>query len=74
MRKLQLVVGHVQKQHEKPTFTLAAMAGNKTLREWNFASEKERSDFLLNRNTNPGAIQFSDDDLEALGIDPKTLG
>jgi hypothetical protein len=73
MKKLHLVTGHVRRLNEKPIFTLAAMAGTRTLRTWEFGSETERSDFLLSRNAKPGDIEFSNDDLTALGIDPKTL-
>jgi hypothetical protein len=73
MKKLHLVTGHLQKVGEKPAFILAAMSGTVTIREWKFDSEKERTDFLLGRNARPGEIEFSDDDVKALGIDPRKL-
>jgi hypothetical protein len=75
MKKLHLVTGHLQKLHEKPVYTLAAMSGTKTLRTWEFGSEKERAEFLrpVGKGKGAGTIEFSDDDLAALGINPKTL-
>jgi hypothetical protein len=73
MKRLRLVTGHLKELNKEPIFTLAAVADNKVVHEWKFDSEKERSDFLLSRNTRPGDIEFSDDDLKALGINPKTL-
>jgi hypothetical protein len=73
MRRLRLVTGNLKELNKKTIFTLAAVVDNKVIHEWKFDSEKERSDFLLSRNARSGDIEFSDDDLKALGINPKTL-
>jgi hypothetical protein len=49
MKKLHLVTGHLRKVGTKPAFILAAMAGSVTIREWQFDTKQERSDFLLGR-------------------------
>jgi hypothetical protein len=73
MKEMHLITGHLRKVGTKPAFILAAMAGSVTIREWQFDTEKERSDFLLGRNARPRDIEFSDDDLRALGIDRDKL-